>query len=274
MFFQGGPMPDVRFMRQNMRSEDDDKEEDSSNFVIVIMAAGEGKRMRSDKPKVLHEFNGKVMIVKILETISLLNVSRVYVITGRHHDKIKEEIEKSRLRINVQYVRQREPLGTGDAIKSCLPELTNNDSVLILNGDMPCINGEMLVRFVNDCNEAGIITVNLENPTGYGRIIMNNRKEFRGIREEKDCTDEERLIKKVNTGIYYLHAMILKTYLPKITNENRQQEYYLTDIFEKIFECEDLDVNVYTVKEEEKRYVMGVNTPEELTYLEELERRR
>ena len=243
----------------------------SPEFVIIIMAAGDGKRMNSPLPKVLHPFKGKPMLLRIVETVEKVSPKKVYVVTSPKNDElIQRSLKNFRNQSLLTFVQQQSPLGTGDAVKSCLSYIHSNDYVLILNGDMPCIGAETIVSFVNNCDEAGIITMDLENPRGYGRILKNEKKEFRGIREEKDCSEEERNIKEVNAGIYYFQSMILKTYIPKIKNENNQGEYYLTDIIEVINRHEDLEYYVHKINEDKKYEVMGVNTKEELERLENM----
>ncbi len=238
-------------------------------FVVILMAGGEGKRMNSNLPKVLHPVLGKPMLVRILETVQKVSPSKILIVTGKHHSTIQQTLKPILSKnSNIEFIQQPSPLGTGNAIQCCLSSLESDDYVLILNGDMPCIHEETIVQFVNECEDAGLITMNLDEPKGYGRILKNGKKEFQGIREDKDCTEEEKKIKEVNCGIYYFQSMILKTYIPKITNQNVQNEYYLTDIFDIINRHEDLEYYVYQIPEENKYQMMGVNTPEELQNVE------
>lgn len=259
--------PRMFHQQQTKQEESDEKEQD---FVVIIMAGGEGKRMNSSLPKVLHPFLGEPMLVRIIKMAVNLSPRKIMVVTGKHHDLIKRVVEQKVKIPILEYVQQKEPLGTGDAIKSCLPHLDSSSSVLILNGDMPAVQEELIAEFVNGCDEAGIMTMELENPTGYGRIVKDKKKNFNGIIEEKDCSEEEKKIKEVNTGVYYFHAMILKCYIPKITNQNIQNEYYLTDIIKVINEHEDLDINLFKVSKENQYQLMGVNTPEELKNVESI----
>ncbi len=262
--------PRMFHQQQTKQEESDEKEQD---FVVIIMAGGEGKRMNSSLPKVLHPFLGEPMLVRIIKMAENLSPRKILVVTGKHHDLIKRVVEQKVTSHLIDYVQQKEPLGTGDAIKSCLPYLDSSSSVLILNGDMPAVQEELIAEFVNGCDEAGIMTMELENPTGYGRIVKDKKKNFRGIIEEKDCTEEEKMIREVNTGVYYFSAMILKCYIPKITNQNRQNEYYLTDIVKVILEHEDLDIHLFKVSKKNQYQLMGVNTPEELKNVESIVRR-
>jgi UDP-N-acetylglucosamine diphosphorylase/glucosamine-1-phosphate N-acetyltransferase len=259
--------PRMFHQQQTKQEESDEKEQ---NFVVIIMAGGEGKRMNSSLPKVLHPFLGEPMLVRIIKMAQNLSPRKIMVVTGKYHDLIKRVVEQKVSSHLIEYVQQKEPLGTGDAIKSCLPHLDSSSSVLILNGDMPAVQEELIAEFVNGCEEAGIMTMDLEDSTGYGRIVKDKKKNFRGIIEEKDCTEDERKIKEVNTGVYYFSAMILKFYIPKITNQNRQNEYYLTDIVKVILEHEDLDIHLFKVNKENQYQLMGVNTPEELKNIESI----
>ena len=261
------------FFRQHTSHHFQQQQEPPQNFQkhfkVIIMAGGEGKRMKSNIPKVLCHYLGKPMLHHIIEKVLELSPEKIYVITGKNTHLPIIQSFRSQIPI-IQFVQQENPLGTGNAIQTCLSHLHPNDYVLILNGDMPAIQSETIAEFVNQCDDAGIITTNLENPFGYGRILRGGyqNQSFLGIREEKDCSEEEREIKEVNCGIYYFQSMILKTYIPRITNDNSQQEYYLTDIFQKINQSEDLDYFIYSVSISKQKEVMGVNTPEELQRLE------
>ncbi len=281
MFFHPGMHPGMfphpqSHPNMNMNMEQDNSESSEKHFVVIVMAGGNGTRMANDVlPKVLTPLKGKPMLIRIIEQVELVSPKKIIVVTGKHHQLIERVVnQKIRSNINIEFVQQMEALGTGDAIKCCLNKLEWDDRVLILNGDVPCIKAEMIAEFVNECDDAGIISMDMENPFGYGRILkkMKNRQiEFSGIREEKDCSEEEQLIKEVNAGIYFFHSMILKTYIPKITNNNSKNEYYLTDIIEIILQHEDLEFNVFKPKRSEQYQLLGVNTQDELRLLEENE---
>lgn len=243
-----------------------------NELVVVIMAGGEGKRMNSTLPKVLHYYQGIPMLVRIIQTIKLLNPYKIIVITGKHTQLIKETVSLYAIH-DIAYVNQPEPLGTGHAIKCTLPYIKDTDKVIILNGDTPIIT-ENILRNVMTYREPTtsrtlmtIIAGTMENPTGYGRMICNESQNLLYIVEEKDCNEDERKVKIVNSGIYYVDGELLIKYIPKITNENVQNEYYLTDIV-KIMKAEtDFNIAVYVVSEEDNRYIKGVNTQEELKTL-------
>jgi UDP-N-acetylglucosamine diphosphorylase/glucosamine-1-phosphate N-acetyltransferase len=238
------------------------------NLTITILAAGEGKRMRSNVPKVLHLFRGKPMLVRIIETAKELDAKKIIIITGKYHELIKQTVEKYMELEDLIFVQQGSPLGTGDAIKSCLSAYTEEDKVLILNGDMPLINKEILGKFIENREPMTILVARFSNPYGYGRIIYDEEGEFIGIVEEKDCSETEKKVDIVNSGLYYLDAKLLIKYIPMIENNNVQKEYYLTDIVKIIKKNEEMSIKTYLLGEEENKYISGVNTPEELAALE------
>jgi UDP-N-acetylglucosamine diphosphorylase/glucosamine-1-phosphate N-acetyltransferase len=243
-----------------------------NELVVVIMAGGEGKRMNSTLPKVLHYYQGIPMLVRIIQTVKLLNPYKIIVITGKHTQIIKETVSLYAIH-DIAYVNQPEPLGTGHAIKCTLPYIKNTDKVMILNGDTPIITDTILRKLMSygePITTEPLITIvagTMENPTGYGRMICNESQNLLYIVEEKDCNEDERRVKIINSGIYYVDGELLHNYIPKITNENIQKEYYLTDIVKIIKSETELNIKVYVVSEEENRYIKGVNTQEELNSL-------
>jgi UDP-N-acetylglucosamine diphosphorylase/glucosamine-1-phosphate N-acetyltransferase len=245
------------------------------NLTVTIMAAGEGKRMNSNIPKVLHLFKGIPMLIRIILEVFKLNPNKIIVITGKYHNLIKETIDKyfEFSKENIIYVQQKNPSGTGEAIKCTLNNYSNNENVLILNGDMPLITSSLLEKFIEyNLNNNKIMVAKLDNPFGYGRILYDNENNFIGIKEEKDCNIEEKNIKITNVGIYFFHSLVLKKYIPLIDNNNMQNEYYLTDIIKVIkYDKENLSkqkIYTYCIEEEFKYQIMGVNTKDELINLE------
>jgi UDP-N-acetylglucosamine diphosphorylase/glucosamine-1-phosphate N-acetyltransferase len=242
------------------------------NLTITILAAGEGKRMRSSIPKVLHLFQGKPMLVRIIETSKELHAKKIIIITGKHDVLIKETISKYMdidIIDNIVFIQQGSPSGTGDAIKSCLPIYNKDDKVLILNGDMPLINKEILKKFIDASPyDMNILVARFPNPTGYGRIVYNEKNEFIEIVEEKDCSPEQKKVDIINSGLYYINADLLLKYIPMIDNNNSQKEYYLTDIVKIIKHNEEININTFLICQDENKYISGVNTLEELEILE------
>jgi UDP-N-acetylglucosamine diphosphorylase/glucosamine-1-phosphate N-acetyltransferase len=238
-----------------------------SDLVVTILAAGEGKRMNSNIPKVLHLFHNKPMLVNVIETSMALLPKRIIVITGKYDELIKSTLSKYINIENIQFVIQKQPLGTGDAIKCCLPSYNDGEKVLILNGDMPNITKELLKKFIDRIDPFVVLVAKLSNPTGYGRIVYNNNI-FMEIVEEKDCTEIQRTINIINSGLYYIDSELLQQYIPMITNKNMQKEYYLTDIVN--LANQNMNIKTFLINENENKYIQGVNTQEELRLLEML----
>ena len=239
-----------------------------NNLVITILAGGEGKRMCSDIPKVLHLFKEKPMLVRIIETVRELDPKNIIIVTGKFHSMIIQTLSKYLDIFGLIFVKQTEPLGTGHAIQCCLDKYENEDKVLILNGDTPLITRRILQNFINGSSgSCNVLTATFENPYGYGRIVYSKDGDFSGIVEEKDCSEIQRSIRIINTGIYYMHGILLKKFIPYISNNNVQNEYYLTDIVEIIINNSWDVIDTFLLDESENRYISGVNTPEELESL-------
>jgi len=242
-----------------------------NNLVITILAGGEGKRMNSNIPKVLHLFNGKPMLVKIIETSLLLNPTQIIIVTGKYNDLIQNTLSQYIDIMPIIFVQQKIPLGTGDAIKCCLDYYKPEEKVLILNGDMPLINKEVLEQFINSKQtNFNILVAQFSKPTGYGRIIYENN-DFMEIIEEKDCNEEQKTINIVNSGLYYIASELLREFIPMITNENKQNEYYLTDIVKIIKSKTTHTIDTFLIDVNDNKYISGVNTQAELKDLEKLE---
>ena len=217
---------------------------------VIIMAGGLGKRMNSSLPKVLHKINDEPMIVRILKTVISIEPKRIFIVVGKYKDIISETINNYDLKFNgdIEYIIQNTPQGTGHAIHCCRDSLlkiqynktSDKDTInniLILSGDVPLISKNTIINMINymlrNKSNISLIGCELNNPYGYGRIIEKNN-EFVKIVEEKDCSEEEKLVKIINAGIYIINNIYLCKYLPYITNTNSQNEYYLTDIIEII----------------------------------------
>lgn len=238
-----------------------------SSLVVTIMAGGEGKRMRSDLPKVLHLFKGRPMLVWVIEAAMGLCPEKIVVVTGRFHEMIIRSLSEYFDIFGIIFVQQQTPQGTGDAINQCLRFFTQTDRVLILNGDMPLVTKEILGEFIQKAKtECVVLSTVLENPTGYGRIIAPDFV-LEKIVEERDATTEQRAICQVNAGIYFIRSDVLHTYIPLISNNNAQKEYYLTDIVQLIYEY-PTGSRVSTVLIEDSQLLRGINTPEELSSLQ------
>ena len=238
------------------------------------MAAGEGKRMNSNIPKVLHNFNGIPMLIRIILEANKLNPNNIIIITGKYDllikDTLKSYFENNNINLfdKLTFINQTVPCGTADAIKYTLESYSENEEVLILNGDMPLISSNLLEKFISE-RSPRLLVAKLENPYGYGRILYDSDNKFICIREEKDCSEEERLIDITNVGIYYFNSMLLKKYIPMIDCNNVQKEYYLTDIVRVIREYSNISIETYIIEESMKYQIHGVNTQKELEDLEE-----
>ena len=243
-------------------------------LTVTIMAAGEGKRMNSNIPKVLHNFNGIPMLIRIILEANKLNPNNIIIITGKYDllikDTLKSYFENNNINLfdKLTFINQTVPCGTADAIKYTLESYSENEEVLILNGDMPLISSNLLEKFISE-RSPRLLVAKLENPYGYGRILYDSDNKFICIREEKDCSEEERLIDITNVGIYYFNSMLLKKYIPMIDCNNVQKEYYLTYIVKVIREDSNISIETYINEESMKYQIHGVNTQKELEDLEE-----
>jgi hypothetical protein len=236
------------------------------------MAAGEGKRMRSEIPKVLHLFNGVPMLVKIIRIALEMGPRKIIVIVGNHHELIKKIVSEYISDISsIQYVRQVKQEGTGNAIWYCLPHYLPEDRILILNGDMPLITKDLISRFISDSDAgAKILVAKFKEPQGYGRILYDESGCILGIVEEKDCIESQKNIDIINAGIYLFDYDSLIQYIPRLDNNNAQKEYYLTDMV-KLLRCyAEKKIQGFLIEEKENIFISGVNTPEELVSLERL----
>ncbi len=203
-----------------------------SSLFSIILAAGQGTRMKSSKLKMLHQLGGKPMIGHIVDTLEEIKTEDIIVVVGH-----KAEDVKNYLGTKVQYVEQKEQLGTGHAVLQVEPILKHRDGItLIINGDTPLLTKTTLEALINEHKTRDvaltILSTELANPTSYGRIIRDNNQEVIKIVEEKDASISERRIKEVNSGIYCFDNAKLFQALGKINNNNKQGEYYLTDVIE------------------------------------------
>ena len=240
-------------------------------LAVAILAAGKGTRMRSTLPKVLHKLDGKSILSRVLDTCFELNPDKVFIIVGHKNDVIKKSFENNKFANKINFVLQDPQIGTGHAIQVLSKELKNfKGKLLVLNGDVPLIESKTLKGLIkfHDKNqaEASIITTTLENPFGYGRVFLK-KDQIEKIVEEKDCNDLERKCRKINAGIYAFDTFILCKYLPLLSNDNAQGEYYLTDIVEIIKTKENVEIELYEMPVEKQIELTGINTKEQLEEL-------
>jgi bifunctional UDP-N-acetylglucosamine pyrophosphorylase/glucosamine-1-phosphate N-acetyltransferase len=241
---------------------------------ILIMAAGLGTRMKSKRAKVLHELGGAPLIAHVVRTARTLGPRKILVVVGHQAEEVERAVlaEASDL---AGFVLQANQRGTGDAVESARSQLENSDSlVLVLSGDVPMIRVETLRTLIehhyNTRAACTILSVRLENPTGYGRVIRNEQDAFQRIVEQRDASEEQRKVKEINSGIYCFESKELFQALRKIEPKNDQGEYYLTDVPEIIM-TRGGTVSVYL--HHDAREVYGVNTRAELAEFENLLRR-
>lgn len=241
---------------------------------VTILAGGLGKRMQSNIPKVLHQVKGEAMIVRLIKQILFLEPSKILIVVGKYREIIQTEIEKQINDTRIHYVNQENALGTGDAVKCTLSHFDNDGITnIILNGDVPLLRyqtiSEIYQSYLSQKSKLLITSINLSNPTGNGRIVIDNTNNFSEIIEEKDCTDLQKQITLVNCGIYVCDSSVLRNLVPKITNKNAQNEYYLTDLV-KLFKDQAYgNVQLFVLSKEREIEIYNVNTKEQLQYIEQ-----
>lgn len=230
---------------------------------IVILAAGKGTRMRSALPKVLHELAGKPLLGHVIDTARSLSDTSLCVVIGHGAEAVQQRFSHP----DLQWVEQTEQLGTGHAVMQALPCLRRDAITLVLYGDVPLISAatlEALVAHVND-HTLALLTVNLEDPGGYGRILRDDAGNVMGIVEEKDASTLQRMITEVNTGVMAVPPGRMAQWLAKIGNSNAQGEYYLTDL---IAIARDAGITIHTHQPATPRETEGVNSRQQLNQLE------
>jgi bifunctional UDP-N-acetylglucosamine pyrophosphorylase/glucosamine-1-phosphate N-acetyltransferase len=231
---------------------------------IVILAAGMGKRMQSALPKVLHPLAGKPLLSHVINTARQLSPSRLCVIYGHGGEQVPQLLQAG----DLVFAKQEPQLGTGHAVMQAVPQLDDNASTLILYGDVPLTTAASLQRLLDIAasDKLGILTVNLDNPTGYGRIVRENGA-IKRIVEQKDATEQERAICEVNTGIIVAPTVALKKWLTRLSNKNAQGEYYLTDI---VASAVADGVEVVSAQPDHVWETHGVNSKVQLAELERI----
>jgi bifunctional UDP-N-acetylglucosamine pyrophosphorylase/glucosamine-1-phosphate N-acetyltransferase len=239
----------------------------SSGLVAVVLAAGKGKRMKSDLPKVLHKAAGKSLLEHVLDTLQKIDVDRTVVVIGHRAEQVRQAIRRQ----GIEFVEQTEQLGTGHAVQMAESALSGfTGRVLVLAGDVPLLRPATLRNLIGEHARrkaaATVLTAILPDPTGYGRIIRDKAGMILKIVEHKDATEAERQIAEINTGTFVFEKEPLFRALGKVNNRNSQGEYYLTDVM-KIF----LEEGIPTAGccAEDYRETVGVNSPEELSALDQ-----
>lgn len=235
---------------------------------VVILAAGKGTRMRSALPKVLQRIACRPMLAHVLASARKLDVSRICVVYGHGGEAVREALDAP----DLAWARQEPQLGTGHAVAQALPHIAGDAPVLVLYGDVPLIAESTLRRLADAAGSGalGLLTVTLDDPTGYGRIVRDAAGRVTRIVEQKDASDEERRIREINTGILVAPGHKLAEWLSRVGNDNAQGEYYLTDII--ALAVAD-DVKVVTVSPDSVAETLGVNNRSQLAELERIHQR-
>lgn len=236
----------------------------------IILAAGEGKRMKSSLPKVLHRVCGQTMLEHVVEAAEASKVDECIVVVGHGAETVKKSLPP-----HIKTVLQEKQLGTGHAVMMAYDHLEDDGLVLVLYGDGPLIT-EKTLNALMEAHAAGgysatVLTTELSNPHGYGRILRNELNQLKKIVEEKDTSAEEKLIKEINSGTYCFNAKELKEALPLLKNENAQNEYYLPDVL-TIIQEKGCQVGLYQI--EDYQEIMAVNDRIQLAEVEAVMRKR
>lgn len=229
---------------------------------VVILAAGQGSRMRSDKPKVLHGIGGQSMLQHVVTAAKALDGAAIHIVVGHGADQVRAALGDS-----CNYVEQAEQLGTGHAVAQALPLLSPGSKTLILYGDVPLIKTETLQAMLDAVsdNTMAVLTTQLSDPSGYGRLVRDDTGAVQSIVEQKDASAEQLAISEINTGIMCIPQSRLNTWLPMLSNSNAQNEYYLTDVI--ALSVAD-GVPIHTPQPTSQYEVQGVNNRQQLAELE------
>lgn len=228
----------------------------------IILAAGQGTRMNSQTAKVLHKVGNKSLLQHVIDASRPL-VNSINVIIGHHSESVKKTTSKD----DINWVNQKEQLGTGHAVQQAIPHINDNSICLILYGDVPLIKTETLQILTDKAESSGfsLLSVMMENPFGYGRIIRDSNNSILSIVEQKDASKDELQVREINTGIMAIRGSILKKYLKELEPNNSQGELYLTDIVEKAVKD---NVNIASFICESVAEVMGINDKNQLSQAE------
>ncbi|MGB7739504.1 MAG: bifunctional UDP-N-acetylglucosamine diphosphorylase/glucosamine-1-phosphate N-acetyltransferase GlmU [Steroidobacteraceae bacterium] len=237
---------------------------------VVILAAGQGKRMKSDLPKVLQPVAGRSLLKHVVDTARELSVSDIHIVYGHGGERVREALAGD----NVTWVLQADQLGTGHALQQAMPGVPDDHLVLVLYGDVPLTQASTLQRLIDAAanGEAlGLLSVRMKDPTGYGRIVRDRAGTVARIVEHKDANQKERAIDEVNTGLMAASARRMREWLAQLRNDNAQGEYYLTDVVVMAAKA-GLKVNAILADSEDE--VLGVNDKVQLAEVEAVYRKR
>jgi bifunctional UDP-N-acetylglucosamine pyrophosphorylase/glucosamine-1-phosphate N-acetyltransferase len=239
---------------------------------VVVMAAGMGTRMKSTKPKVLHRLGGRALAQHVIDTAAGVSARSVVVVTGHGAEAVEAGL-CAPAGVALKYVRQAPQLGTGHAVQQAVPVLADDGVTLVLSGDVPLTQPETLEALLDLCGDQqlALLTLDMADPTGYGRIVRGGSGEVRAIVEQKDATPEQRAITEIYSGIMAVPTRLLRSWLGRLDNQNAQGEYYLTDVV-KFAVADGALVQAHRIADPVQ--VAGVNSPVQLAELERAYQRR
>lgn len=234
----------------------------STPLHVVILAAGEGKRMKSSLPKVLQKVAGRPMLAHVIATARTLQPAGIHVVYGHRGDQVRAAFaDQSDLR----WAEQARQLGTGHAVQQAMPDVPDDARVLVMYGDAPLFTADTLQRLLAAGGRLALLVAELDDPTGYGRVLRDAQGHVAAVVEEKDASDEQRAVRLVNTGVIVADATALKDWLSRLSNDNAQGEYYLTDVAGMAA----ADFNAAEiVRVDDARETEGANDPWQLAQLE------
>lgn len=244
--------------------------------VSVILAAGEGTRMKSKKPKVLHEILGRPMLFYVLNSCKHSQVEKNLVVVGHNKEKVCKAFEDEK---DVEFIEQpigdNVPYGTGYAVMNALDKIEDDDTVIILNGDTPIISNSTISCFLRyheeRNNDITVLSADMKDPTNYGRIVRDENANVVAIVEEKDASEKQKLIREINSGIFAFKGSSLRSALQKINTDNAANELYITDTLE-ILVKEGKRVDSFKLRD--TREILGVNSRYELSIAAEILQKR
>ena len=243
-------------------------------IAVAILAAGRGTRMKSSLPKVLHLLGGRSLVERVLESLQTISPHRRMIIVGYQAEEVKTALQKKNISLSpaVEFIEQAEQLGTGHAIQQLIPHLEGfTGDLLVLNGDVPLLRPETIKQLLQahqeHQNAATILTAQLPNPQGYGRVFCNGQNIIKEIVEDRDCTTAQKQNRRINAGVYCFSWSKLMEVLPHLQANNDQQEYYLTDAVNQLEQVMAVDVEDY-------QEMLGINDREQLATAYEILQRR
>ncbi len=232
---------------------------------VIILAAGRGTRMYSSKPKVLHLLAGQPLLAHVIKQIQPLQPSEIFCVVGYGHEEVMAQLGH----YPVQWIHQAEQLGTGHAVMQVLPHLNPHHRVLVVYGDVPFITAETLQTLLTTLTTQALalLVASVDDPAGLGRVVRDAQGQMLRIVEERDATETEKQIREINTGVLAASAGVLQHWLPKVTTQNNQHEYYLPDVINLAIAAGDAVAACRALSQDE---ILGVNTRLQLTQLERL----